>query len=240
MNLFLFSDKFSHLNIQPDDPRAEHIRTVLKMGVGQLFDVGVVNGPRGKARIIADGPEGMNLDIEWGDVPPRPYPITLIVGLPRPQTARKILQESTSLGIGAIWLFQAKKGESSYRRSRLWSTGEWRRHLHLGAEQAFTTHIPDVRNFDSLVECILKLSVPGDRIALDNYEADVPLGSYQIKHPMSAVAIGSERGWSASERDHLRNAEFSLYNLGQRVLRTETACIAALSIILSKLSSGSI
>ena len=205
------------------------------MGVGQIFDVGVVNGPRGKARITADGPDGMNLDIEWGEIPQHPYPITLIVGLPRPQTARKVLQESTSLGVNAIWFFQAEKGKTDYSCSRLWSTGEWRRHLHLGAEQAFTTHIPEVHNYVSLEECVLNLGARSNRIALDNYEAESPLGSYQNQHSATVIAIGSERGWSASERDQLRSAEFNFYNLGQRVLRTETASVAAISIIISKI-----
>ncbi len=239
MNLILFCEKYTHLNIPFDDPRAEHVRKVLKMGVGQEFDVGVTNGPRGKARIISDDSDGMNLTMVWGDVPPVPYPITLIAGLPRPQTARKILQDTTSLGVDAIWFFQADIGESSYSRSRLWSTGEWRRHLHLGAEQAFTTHIPEVCNFDSLAECILNLSTQSDRIALDNYEATLQLGSYKIHHPASVIAIGTERGWSTEERDLLRGAEFAFYNLGQRVLRTETAGVAAISILVSKIETHS-
>jgi len=237
MNLILFCEKLSHLNIPSDDTRAEHVRQVLKMGVGQTFDVGVINGPRGKARIISDDSDGMNLTMKWGDKPPAPYPITLIAGLPRPQTARKILQETTSLGVVAIWFFQAEKGEPSYRRSRLWSSGEWRRHLHLGAEQAFTTHLPEVRNFDSLAECILNLSTRNDRIALDNYEAKIQLGAYNMHHPASVIAIGSERGWSVEERDQLRDADFKFFNLGQRVLRTETAAVAAISILVSKIET---
>ena len=49
------------------------------------------------------------------------------------------------------------------------------------------------------------------------------------------IAIGGERGWSKSERDSLREYEFVLTDLGPRVLRTETACIAAVSIIKSQL-----
>lgn len=238
MNLILLCEKVTHLNIAYDDSRAKHVRTILKLGIGQTFDVGVVNGSRGKARIISDGPDGMKWDIEWGKNPPLPYPITLIIGLPRPQTARKILQESTSLGVNAIWFFQSDKGEASYKHSRLWITGEWLRHLHLGAEQAFTTHLPEVRHYDSLKECIINLSVNSDRIALDNYEADLPLGSHKIHHPASAIAIGSERGWSAMERDQLRFAEFNFYHLGQRVLRAETACVAAISINVSKIETS--
>jgi RsmE family RNA methyltransferase len=67
------------------------------------------------------------------------------------------------------------------------------------------------------------------RIALDNYEASgrmVPVGAAR---PL-ALAFGPERGWSAGERDILRANGFVLAHLGGRVLRSETAVVAAISI----------
>jgi len=49
------------------------------------------------------------------------------------------------------------------------------------------------------------------------------------------VAIGPERGWSARERDLLRARGFELVHLGPRVLRTETACVAAVAVVKSRL-----
>ena len=62
-----------------------------------------------------------------------------MIALPRPQTARKILNEATSLGVASIRFFRSEKGEPGYRASTLWTTGEWRRHLVDGASQAFDT-----------------------------------------------------------------------------------------------------
>ena len=45
-----------------------------------------------------------------------------------------------------------------------------------------------------------------------------------------AIALGPERGWSAAERSLLRAGGFELAHLGARVLRTETAAVAAISI----------
>ncbi|HEY1848006.1 MAG TPA: RsmE family RNA methyltransferase, partial [Opitutaceae bacterium] len=45
-----------------------------------------------------------------------------------------------------------------------------------------------------------------------------------------ALAFGPERGWSGAERDLLRARGFTLAHLGTRVLRTETAVVAALAI----------
>jgi RsmE family RNA methyltransferase len=49
------------------------------------------------------------------------------------------------------------------------------------------------------------------------------------------LAIGPERGWTDAERESLRNAGFELVHLGPRILRTETACIAGLVLLKSRL-----
>jgi RsmE family RNA methyltransferase len=68
------------------------------------------------------------------------------------------------------------------------------------------------------------------RIALDNYEAGRGLAGV-VPIPPVMIAIGPERGWSAGERDLLRGLGFEMRHLGSRVLRTETACVAAVAIV---------
>jgi RsmE family RNA methyltransferase len=46
------------------------------------------------------------------------------------------------------------------------------------------------------------------------------------------IAIGSERGWSERERKLFNEAFFSVLSLGERALRTETACVAAAALVL--------
>ena len=53
--------------------------------------------------------------------------------------------------------------------------------------------------------------------------------------PPCVIAIGSERGWSLSERNLFRSTNTQLCHLGERVLRTETACVASVSIIKAAL-----
>ncbi len=236
MNLLLFENSDKRQTLAPDDPRLDHVRKVLRRNAGDTFDVGALNGPRGKATILEDGPKGMSLQIEWGEVPPPPFPIDLIIGLPRPQAARKILRESTSLGVAAIFFFQSEKSEHSYAASKLWSSREWRRHLLQGAEQAFTTRIPDVRHFDSLGAAIEHLDndrAPEQRLALDLYESTIALPALKFTAQRCALALGADRGWSSAERQTLRAADFTLVHLGERVLRTETACVAAVSLIVA-------
>jgi len=140
------------------------------------------------------------------------------------------------LGVAALHFVTTEKGEANYAKSTLWSSGEWRQLLLTGAAQAFDTRLPEVRHGRTLADAIAALRADSRRIALDNYEAPGALGrlEFSADRPV-VVAIGPERGWSSSERDRLRAGRFDLAHLGARVLRVETAAIAALSIIRAKL-----
>ena len=237
MNLILFEAAEINQPLATTDRRAAHILDVLRRKVGDTFDAGVINGPRGKGTVRSRAADHLSLHFTWDDAPPRPLePITLIVGLPRPQTARDILRDATTLGASALHFVCTENSERSYAQSTLWSSGEWRRHVVTGAEQAFDTRIPDV-TFDSDLDGVLSAgSGSAVRLALDNYEAPVRFGDATIIQGTGCViAVGGERGWSAADRDALRIQGFSLVHLGPRVLRTETAVIAALTLIRAKL-----
>lgn len=242
MNLILFSTNEINRPLPRSDRRAIHVLDVLRRQAGDSFDAGLINGPRGTASIAAIGADALTLAFTWGPPPPPADPITLIVGLPRPQTARDILRDATSLGVRALHFIRTDKSERSYAQSTLWTSGEWQRHVITGAEQAFDTRIPDITHSRTLDEVTSALSLANElgrevtRIALDNYESPAPLSKYHLSGDTSLVlALGSERGWSAAERGALRAHGFAFAHLGARVLRTETAVIAALAIARAKL-----
>lgn len=237
MNLVLLRDEQEAHSLPGDDPRVAHIRTILRMGVGDRFYVGLPNGPRGLATITGDnGAGGLTLHTVWEREVQPPQPLTLVIGLPRPQTARKVLHDVASMGIRAVHFFQAEKGEPSYAGSSLWKADEWRHRLEEGAAQGFTTTLPVVSHAASLRACIEKLDTPGPCLALDIYEAGGPLAAALAGSSPdggdSMLAIGPERGWSAAERDVLRE-RFTLVHLGERVLRTEVAVVAGAALVLA-------
>ena len=234
MNLILFDAAEIATPLPRSDPRAAHVLDVLRRKVGDTFDAGLINGPRGKGTLVAVGPEALTLEFTWGGPAAAPESIILLIGLPRPQTGRDILREATSLGVGALYFFRAEKSEASYANSSLWSSGEWRRHLITGAEQAFTTQLPEVTHGKNLADVIASLPQNATRLALDNYESPQSLSAVAFTAPV-VLAFGPERGWSATERDLLRANRFELAHLGTRVLRSETAMIAAVAVVRSKL-----
>lgn len=234
MNIVLFEPSEASLPLPRADRRAQHVLEVLRCGVGDRFDAGLIDGPRGKATIVSFDGIGLTLEFTWGEEPPPLDPITLIVGLPRPQTARKILGEATAMGVGTMHFVTSRRGEASYSRSKLWTTDEWRRHLIEGAAQAFSTRLPVVSAGRTLAEALEALPDHSCRLALDNYEAERPLSGATIAAP-AVLASGPERGWSAEERDLLRAGGFELVHLGERVLRVETACLVAVALAKAKM-----
>ena len=239
MNIVLFEAHELDKPLPMSDARAQHIAQVLRRQVGDSFDAGCIDGPKGKAVLKSIDQGGLSLAFEWGGEEPELYPLDLIVGLSRPQTNRKILQEATALGVRGMAFVRTERGEPSYATSKLWTTGEWRRHLVDGAAQAFSTRLPELRHGETLAEAVGRLPPEGStRIALDNYEATMGLGLACDGRKSLCLAIGSERGWTQAERALLRENGFALAHLGERVLRTETATVAAVSIGLERLRGG--
>jgi 16S rRNA (uracil1498-N3)-methyltransferase len=239
VNLILFALSEIDRPLPRTDRRAVHLLDVLHRREGGTFDAGLINGPRGKATVRAITADAVWLDFAWGPpLPPVPT-LALLIGLPRPQTARAVLRDATTLGATALHFVRTEKGDPNYAQSTLWSSGEWRRHLLAGAEQAFDPRIPEVRHGATLLETLAILGDgDGARVALDNYESPYALSAVAVAPGSPVVlAFGAERGWSERERLLLREHGFALAHLGERVLRTETAVVAALALVRPKQGS---
>jgi 16S rRNA (uracil1498-N3)-methyltransferase len=239
VNLLLFRLDECDRPLPHADPRAVHLRQVLHRDVGGEFDAGLINGPRGRGRIEAVRDDGLHLAFRWEHTAPAADAVTLLLGLPRPQTARDILRDATTLGVAALHFVATEKSDPGYAQSSLWHDGEWERHLHAGAAQAFSTLVPAVSAGRTLAEILAGLPGGESRLALDNYEATAALASAPLAAGQPLVlALGPERGWGPRDRAALRTAGFRLVHLGSRVLRLETAVTAAL--VLAKAARGTL
>lgn len=222
------------------DRRVQHVLTVLRRAPGEEFDAGLVNGPRGKARLATLDATSATFTFTATHPAEPADALTLLVGLCRPQTARDILRDATTLGVAALHFVATERSEASYAASSLWRDDEWRRHVEAGAEQAFSTQLPEVTAGRPLADLLAALPpTPRTLLALDNYEATAALAACPAPRTQPLVlALGPERGWGPRDRADLRAAGFTLAHLGSRVLRLETAVIAALT--LAKSTRGSL
>ncbi len=238
LNILLISDKVPFLNLPVNGEIVTHITNVLNAQIGDAIDIGVRNGPKGKATLLSLDDLHLKLSIKWNKEHPIDlFPVSLLVGLSRPQTCRKILEQASALGVSEIHFFISEKSEPSYRESKLWKTDEWEDKIQKGVEQAFSTFIPECNIWSNLDECLESQTENSFNIALDNYESSGVLNPSKFKGKVDhyTLAVGAERGWSENERQRLRSSGFLLLSLGPRVLRQETAVVVALGQTLGQL-----
>ncbi len=232
MNLLIFQSNEWLSPLSGNDPRVQHIKKILRAGEGEILDAGVIGGPIGKAvirKIETDG--SMSFSFQGEKSPPHPDPVTMIIGTPRPPTARRLMKDLTTAGVGRMIFCATDLGEKSYLTSSLWMKEEYKTALLEGISQGETTILPELVKLYSLFKAIDLIDENTDRLALDNMSPDVPLKSYLPEKGATCLAIGPERGWSDRERGMLRERGFQICSMGDRVLRTETACHMGLALI---------
>ncbi|MDX9800802.1 MAG: RsmE family RNA methyltransferase [Spirochaetia bacterium] len=246
MNIILFSQEEIDNPVSAEDIRAHHVINILKLSPGESFDAAVINKGSGKALIKNITSKEITFTFKFSNSNVKRNPVSLLTAVTRPPEAKKILKNCTSIGISTLFLSVLDKSEKSYIDSTLWKNANYKKYLIEGASQAFAADIPEVKLFQSLSESLSNITDNYKiRVALDNYEAEGLLGKLEIPElifseqenpePHTILAVGGERGWSARERKMLSDYGFKLYSIGERVLKTETACAAGLSIIFSKM-----
>jgi RsmE family RNA methyltransferase len=231
--LVLITPDEAAAGLPADDARARHLRETVGLAVGGTFHVGIENGLRGIATITALAPK-LTFAVAWEKSPQARLPLTVLVGLPRPQTAKKVLHDLASLGAARIIFFESAKGDPGYLTSSLWKDGEWREHVLKGTEQACSTLVPEVTRVGSLAEALVGLDAKAWKLALDPYEAT---GAPELSTPAqtAVLAIGPERGFAEAERAALRAAGFGFAHLGDRILRVEAAALVGGALMLAQL-----
>jgi RsmE family RNA methyltransferase len=234
VNLVLITESEAVEGFAADDPRARHLRETVGVRLGSTFHVGIENQRRGIATLASLEPT-LRFTVRWEAGPQTRLPLTVIVGLPRPQTAKKLLHDLASLGVDRIVFFEAEKSDPSYAQSSLWRDDEWREPLRKGAEQACSAHVPYVRHQPNLSSALRDIDRQGWNVSLDPYVASGPLGAAAKNFSGGCLALGPERGWSDAERQALAEAGFTAYHLGDRILRVETAAVAGASLMLAGL-----
>lgn len=225
------------------DRRYVHITKVLRKRAGDTVAAGCSDGSLGEARIESLGPDSLVLSYEGRAEAPPLRPVRILMGFPRPIQAGRILKDLTSLGVSELWFALSELGEKSYAESTFFRGKEYGSHLIEGAEQAGNPRLPEIRSFWSLKRACDELdiaeasgaSAAGARFMFHPDAALPKIADLPAIAPPVTIAIGSERGWSTGELDFLRERGFSACFLGDRILKTETAAVAAAVLVLSRL-----
>ena len=203
MNICLFSSDEISSPLAKNDERAVHIVKVLHKKKGDCFDAGIIGGAAGVATITEISEEGQIFFSFEPKSRGKPlYPLTLIVGFPRPIQLRRLLRDVAGLGCCRIILAGTALTEKSYLDSNVVSDGSAEKMLLEGTAQAAGTHVPQLLVAKSLKEAVELAKNSFDPepslIALDNRRPKESLHDFlQREGSLKTVAaIGSERCWT--------------------------------------------
>lgn len=210
--------------------RLAHMLDIQQVGVGDSLRVGRINGLMGQGSVLELDKSSALLKVELKEQPPAKLPLTLLLAMPRPKMFRRILQHCATLWVPEIILLNSVRVEKSFWQTPFLQPEVVRENLLLGLEQARDTVLPTVRiekRFKPFVEDRLPGIIDG-RLALVAHPGNYPACPRGIDQPLT-LAIGPEGGWIPYEVDKLIEAGMQPVQLGERILRVETAVTALVS-----------
>jgi len=186
------------------------------------------------ARIVRADKHGGEVEIISADVAhtESPLQLWLLQGIARGEKMDLILQKATELGVsGMIPVFSEHsevKLDAQRAQKRL---AHWRQVIISACEQSGRAWIPTLVPPRPLAQCAPELPPACTCWRLDP-GASSTLSTLQAPpaQPM-VLAIGPEGGWSARDRQTLTTLGFTGLRLGPRILRTETAGLAAITMM---------
>lgn len=212
------------------DRRLTHIQEVHRAEAGESLRVGLLGGDMGMGRLVRLDPAEAELTIELNQAPPAKLPITLLLALPRPKMLRRVLQTVACMGVPRLILLNSYRVEKSFWQTPFLEPHAVREQLLLGLEQARDTLLPEViieKRFKPFVEDRLPQLVAGTR-GLVGHPGNYPACPRALSEPVT-LAIGPEGGWIPYEIEKLADAGLQPVQLGDRILRVETAVSALLA-----------
>lgn len=224
------------VHLELDGTAANHVARVLRLRAGDplvLFDdaggehaATVVSFGRGTVRVAVGDYQAIDRE--------SPLQVTLVQGISRGERMDVVVQKATELG---VWRIVPVLTERTVVRLNAVQAANrlrhWRAVAVAACEQCGRNHVPEIVAPMSL-QAFLTSGLPdGLRLLL---QPDGGLRARDLPDSASAtLLIGPEGGLSDAERTAAFAAQFQGLSLGPRILRTETAALAALAVIQQRL-----
>ena len=215
----------------PEDV-AGHLVRVLRLQPGDACVLFNGDGHDYDARLLAAGKREARAEILAARTVKNESPvrITLLQGIARGEKMDWILQKATELGVARIVPVDSERSEVKLDAARAEKRlSHWREVVVSACEQSGRAVVPEVLPPQPLARGAALRE--GRGFVLDPL-ATQALASLQGSLPGACtLAIGPGGGWSPRDHEHLVAAGYDGLRLGPRVLRTETAGIAAISAL---------
>jgi RsmE family RNA methyltransferase len=202
----------------------------------------MVDGGLGTCTVLAldANADTVTLRCTFDVIPVRPS-VDLLLALPRPKVMQRLWAQMAALGVGQIILTNATRVERNYFDTHVLEPDTYRPLLLEGLQQARDTHLPVVsihRRLKVLLEDDLDSLCPnGARLVAHPGSKETftaALGTnpaHQRGKTRTLLAVGPEGGWTDFELHLLAAHGFAAVGMGERTLRSDTACVALLALM---------
>jgi 16S rRNA (uracil1498-N3)-methyltransferase len=229
--------------------QATHLARVLRATPGQVYDI-VANGFLHRAEITSvtargneDGYEvlfTLHEELESEST----LPLHLLLAVFKFDHMEWAIEKATELGIAKITPILARRTEKHLALAALKRSERWRRIALESSKQSRRTTIPEILHPTPLKPALEQETTTPRRILLSETEQATTLThALEIPSPATtpqkithALAIGPEGGWTPEEISLFTQHEWQSVTLGPRILRAETAAIAAIAIAATHLA----
>ena len=213
---------------------ANHVRRVLRLTEGDSLTVFNGDGCDYVATIRSVTRDKVTVLVEVGHRVDNesPLAITLIQGVCRSQRMDWLVQKTTELGVTQILPALCERSVVKLDdKRREGKRKHWRKVAESACEQCGRARVPQIGAAASL-DVVLDEAAksPATKLLLDP-DGDQTIAGALERGDTLMLLVGPEGGLTADERRFAFEAGFRGIRLGQRTLRTETAPIAALSVI---------
>jgi len=158
-----------------------------------------------------------------------PLAITLVQGVSSGERMDYTVQKAVELGVAAIQPLLTRKGVVRLEGKRAEARVQhWRRVAIAACEQCGRNRIPEIRPLIGFSDYVFKPEGAPPRLLLSARGRSIR--EFDVT-TAATIAAGPEAGFAAEEQSALERAGFEKASLGPRVLRTETAALAALAAL---------
>jgi 16S rRNA (uracil1498-N3)-methyltransferase len=217
---------------------AQHIARVLRLQPGDELRLFNGDGSEYEARVglIARSSVSVLVGARHAVNRESPLQITLLQGIARGEKMDLILQKSTELGVIAIRPLMSLRSNVRLSKDNMERKHEhWLGVIRSACEQSGRNTVPQLLPAMRLAEAMATLDQPL-RLLLEPDDSAQGLRQLVPLSPSAATAplvllIGPEGGFDSTEIAAAHAAGFKSCRLGPRVLRTETAALAALAAL---------
>jgi 16S rRNA (uracil1498-N3)-methyltransferase len=214
-------------------PNANHLFRVLRVKVGQTFDVAADGVPR-SATVVSATPEEVEFHlgavIESEALPQ----ITVYLSIFKFDRLEWALEKLTELGVTRIYPVIAQRTEKHLAKAAEVRVGRWRKIAREASQQARRVAPPEIADPRALKQAVAEAQ--GSRIVLAENEEHLSFKDALAEClPPLALAFGPEGGWSETELEIFRDNGWKAASLGHTILRAETAAIAAVAVAAAEL-----